>query len=144
MNTGMDATLRFRDRPHRAPPVPRASARRCLVVTGDASLRHRIHAAALAAGHVCDSPIDAAALATAGTAFDVVFIDIVRPPPGVAATVADVVGVFAADGATRVVVLGAADRPEDEIQMRQLGICVYLPGATAGPGLSAFARAMCA
>jgi hypothetical protein len=143
LNAGMDATLRLPPRFRRPPVQPRLAARRCLVVTGDARLRGRIRAAALAAGSTCSDPGDAAALAAAGTSFDSVFIDAVRPPPGVAAALADVVGWFAADSAARVVVLGAADKPEEEIRMRQFGVCAYVPGAIVGPGLSALVRDVC-
>jgi len=123
------------------PPVDVRPGCRCLVVSDDPGLRRRIMAAAAACGWTCSDPGDAASLAAIGRGFQIVFIDLVRPPPGVAA--ADIAAAFAADRGTRVVACGASDRPDEEILARESGVSVYVPGVAPGPGLSTLVRALC-
>ena len=121
----------------RAPrPLIRHPRSRCLVVSADGPLRRRIRGATSACGWQCVAPNDAAALAAAGVAFGLVFIDLVRPPAGVRAAVPRLVGAFADDHDTRVVVCGAVDRPHEEIWTRAEGVSVYLPGVVLGPEFS--------
>lgn len=127
-------------RPVRRRPRPRT---RCLVVSGDGPLRRQVEGSAAARGWECAAPLDAASLAVAGFEFGVVFIDLVRPPLGVGGTARGLVGEYAADPDTRVVVCGAADRPEEELWARRQGVAVYLPGVMLGPGFSALVRSLC-
>lgn len=130
----------------RARPVPRRrppARRRCLVVSADGALRRRIDRAASAGGWECVAPPDAAGVAAAGVAFGIVFIDLVRPPAGVAPEADGLIGAFAADRDLRVVACGAADRPDEEVRARAQGVSVYLPGAADGPGFAAFVRDLC-
>lgn len=130
----------------RARPLPRPlrpGRSRCLVISADASLCRRIRVATAARGWECVAPVDAAGLAAAGVEFGLVFIDLVQPPEGVGAAVAELIGAFAADHDTRVVVCGSADRPHEEIWARQEGVSVYLPGVSSGPGFMALVGSLC-
>lgn len=96
----------------------------------------------MASGWACAAPTDAATLATAGSGFDAVFVDLVRPP-GCTVAAARLAAAFAADDRASVVVCGAPDRPDEEVNVRQAGPCIYLPGAAVGPGLAALVRTVC-
>ncbi|MBU3748763.1 MAG: hypothetical protein FGM36_16050, partial [Burkholderiaceae bacterium] len=85
-------------------------------------------AAAIASGWECAAPGDAASLAAAGVEYGLIIVDLVRPPVGVGGEAAGLVREFAASPDSRVVVCGAADRPEEEFWARRQGIAVYLPG----------------
>ncbi len=137
----MVAVISVGRRGHIAPPAAFAPSRRCLVVSADPVLRRQVTAAAAAAGWSCSAPTAAAAFAAVEPGFHVVFIDLVRPPFGLVPT--DLAAEFAADPDTQVVACGAADRPEEEIQLRMLGVDVYVPGVAPGSGLRSLVRSIC-
>lgn len=130
-------------RTRRSPRSRRRPRWRCLVISADGSIRRRIRAATAARGWECVAPVDAAGLAAAGVAFGLVFIDLVRPTAGVGAALTELVGAFAADRDTRVVVCGAADRPHEEIWARQEGVSVYLPGVAPGSEFTTLVGRLC-
>jgi hypothetical protein len=99
--------------------------------------------ATAANGWECIAPVDAAGLAAAGVEFGLVFIDLVKPTVGVGSAVNELIGAFAADHDTRVVVCGSVDRPHEEIWARQEGVSVYLPGVALGPEFSSLIGSLC-
>lgn len=144
----MNACMALTRRPPRARPRPlprplRPARSRCLVISADAALCRRIRVATAANGWECVAPVDAADLAAAGVEFGLVFIDLVQPTDGVDGAIDELVGAFAADRDTRVVVCGSADRPHEEIWARREGVSVYLPGVSSGPGFMALVGSLC-
>ena len=78
-----------------------------------------------------------------GVEFGPVFIDLLQPADGVGSAIAELIGAFAADHDTRVVVCDSVERLPEEIWARQEGVSVYLRGVAPGPEFSTLVRSLC-
>jgi hypothetical protein len=95
---------------------------KCLVVSGDEGLRHRLDTMAdLSGWSACEAPADAAELRSVVEGdFHLVIAEEFAGRPG-----------------TLVVVCGSGDSVDEELWARQLGAWVYLPGVSGGDALMA-------
>lgn len=117
---------------------------KCLVVSGDEGLRHRLDTMAdLAGWSACDAPVDAVDLRTAVEGdYHLVIADIARPLGERVNDTVEVAEEFAGRPGTLVVVCGSGESVDEELWARQLGAWVYLPGVSGGDALmSLFAEA---
>ena len=117
---------------------------KCLVVSGDEGLRHRLDTMAdLAGWSTCDSPVDGVDLRTAVEGdYHLVIVDIARPLGERVNDTVDVAEEFAGRPGTLVEVCGSGESVDEELWARQLGAWVYLPGISGGDSLmSLFAEA---
>ena len=110
----------------------------CLVVSGDASRRHRFAAAAdLAGWEECSSPEDLEELRDAADRdFSLAIIDITSPVGDVMSDTVELAEELAARPNTLVVICGSEDNVDEELWARQLGAWLYLPGVTDGDSLT--------
>jgi DNA-binding NtrC family response regulator len=109
----------------------------CLVVSGDASRRHRFAAAAELAGwDECSSPEDLAELRDAADRdFSLAIIDITSPVGEVVSDTVELAEELTARPNTLVVICGSEDNVDEELWARQLGAWLYLPGVADGDSL---------
>jgi DNA-binding response OmpR family regulator len=117
---------------------------KCLVVSGDEGLRHRLDTMAdLAGWSACDTPVDAADLRSVVDGdYHLVIVDIARPVGERVNDTVEIAEEFASRPGTLVVVCGSGDSVDEELWARQLGAWVYLPGIAGGDALmSLFAEA---
>jgi hypothetical protein len=117
---------------------------KCLVVSGDESLRHRLDTMAdLAGWSACDTPVDAADLRSVIDGdYHLVIVDIARPVGERVNDTVEIAEEFAGRPGTLVVVCGSGESVDEELWARQLGAWVYLPGVSGGDALmSLFAEA---
>ena len=129
-------------------PVARAGRipglMKCLVVSGDEGLRHRLDMMAdLSGWSACEAPADAAELRSVVEGdFHLVIADIARPLGERVNDTVEIAEEFAGRPGTLVVVCGSGDSVDEELWARQLGAWVYLPGVSGGDALmSLFAEA---
>ena len=117
---------------------------KCLVVSGDEGLRHRLDTMAELAGwSACEAPVDAAGLRSlVESDYHLVITDIARPMGERVSDTVDVAEEFASRPNTLVVVCGSGESVDEELWARQLGAWVYRPGSSGGDALmSLFAEA---
>jgi DNA-binding response OmpR family regulator len=117
---------------------------KCLVVSGDAGLRGRLHTMSELGGFTgCEVPADATDLrAAVDGEFQLVIVDISRPIGDRVNDSIEIAEEFAARPGTLLVVCGSEDSLDEELWARQLGAWVYLPGVSHGDALmSLFAEA---
>jgi len=117
---------------------------KCLVVSGDEALRHRLDTMAdLSGWSACESPADAAELRSVVEGeFHLVIADIASPLGERVNDTVEIAEEFAGRPGTLVVVCGSGDSVDEELWARQLGAWVYLPGVSGGDALmSLFAEA---
>lgn len=109
----------------------------CLVVSGDASLRKRLGAAAELSGWApSDAPVGLAGLKKSlRNDFQLVIVDLVSPLGGDRSALETVVAELADRPDTMLVVFGAVDCDEHEVWARSKGAFVHLPGVAAGDSL---------
>ena len=131
-----------------APPVVRGGRKpgllKCLVVSGDEELRHRLDTMSELSGwSACETPADASELRPAVECdFHLVIADIARPLGERVSDTVEAVEEFAGRSGTLVVVCGSGECVDEELWARQLGAWVYLPGISGGDALmSLFAEA---
>ncbi|MBM4020994.1 MAG: hypothetical protein FJ284_01905 [Planctomycetes bacterium] len=110
---------------------------KCLVVSGDESLRHRLDTMAdLVGWSACETPADAAELRTFVEGdYHLVIVDIARPIGERVNDSAEIAEEFAGRPNTLVVVCGTGESVDEELWARQLGAWVYLPGLSEGDAL---------
>jgi len=117
---------------------------KCLVVSGDDSLRSRLSTMAeLASWSACETPADATELRSVVDGdFHLVVVDVARPLGERVNDTVEIAEEFAGRPGTLVVVCGSGDGVDEELWARQLGAWVYLPGVSGGDALmSLFAEA---
>jgi hypothetical protein len=117
---------------------------KCLVVSGDDKLRHRLDTMAdLAGWSVCESPADAAELRSVVDGdFHMVIADIAHPLGDRVNDTVEIAEEFAGRPGTVLVVCGSGENVDEELWARQLGAWVYLPGVTGSDAfMSLFAEA---
>ena len=117
---------------------------KCLVVSGDANLRHRLDTMAdLSGWSACDAPSDSGELRSAVDAdFHLVIVDVANPLGDRVSDTVEIAEEFAGRPNTLVVVCGSGESIDEELWARQLGAWVYLPGVSGGDALmSLFAEA---
>jgi DNA-binding NtrC family response regulator len=117
---------------------------KCLVVSGDVELRHRLDTMAdLAGWSACEAPADAAELRSLVDGdYHLVITDIARPLGERVTDTVEIAEEFASRPNTLVVVCGSGESVDEELWARQLGAWVYLPGVSGGDALmSLFAEA---
>jgi DNA-binding response OmpR family regulator len=117
---------------------------KCLVVSGDKSLRSRLDTMAdLSGWSACEAPADSADLRSAVDGdFHLVITDISCPLGERVNDTVEIAEEFAGRPGTLVVVCGSGDSVDEELWARQLGAWVYLPGVSGGDALmSLFAEA---
>jgi DNA-binding response OmpR family regulator len=112
---------------------------KCLVVSGDEGLRHRLDTMAdLSGWSACEAPADAAELRSVVEGdFHLVIADIARPLGERVNDTVEIAEEFAGRPGTLVVVCGSGDSVDEELWARQLGAWVYLPGVSGGDALMA-------
>jgi DNA-binding NtrC family response regulator len=110
---------------------------KCLVVSGDADLRHRLDTMAdLAGWSACEAPADAAELRSLIDGdYHLVIADIARPLGERVNDTVEIAEEFASRPNTLVVVCGSGESVDEELWARQLGAWVYLPGVSGGDAL---------
>jgi DNA-binding NarL/FixJ family response regulator len=110
----------------------------CLVVSGDASRRERLVAAASLAGwNRATIPEDAATLhAAASQDVSLAIIDIASPIGDRVHDTLELAEELAARPDTLVVICGSEDNADEELWARQLGVWLYLPGVAEGDSLA--------
>jgi DNA-binding NarL/FixJ family response regulator len=110
----------------------------CLVVSGDASRRERLVAAASLAGwNRSTVPEDAATLHTAASHdVSLAIIDIASPVGERVHDTLELAEELAARPNTLVVICGSEDNADEELWARQLGVWLYLPGVADGDSLA--------
>ena len=117
---------------------------KCLVVSGDEGLRHRLDTMAdLNGWSACDTPADSDELRSVVDAdFHLVVVDIANPLGDRVSDTVEIAEEFAGRSNTLVVVCGSGESVDEELWARQLGAWVYLPGVSGGDALmSLFAEA---
>jgi DNA-binding response OmpR family regulator len=117
---------------------------KCLVVSGDASLRNRLEAVTELSGwSACEAPADADELSSLVDGdYRLVIVDIARPLGDRVNDTVEIAEEFAGRPGTLLVVCGAEDSVDEELWARQMGAWVYLPGISSGDALvSLFAEA---
>jgi DNA-binding response OmpR family regulator len=117
---------------------------KCLVVSGDDRLRHRLDTMAdLNGWSACEAPAESDELRSAVDAdFHLVIVDIARPLGDRVSDTVEIAEEFAGRPSTLVVVCGSGESVDEELWARQLGAWVYLPGVSGGDALmSLFAEA---
>ena len=112
---------------------------KCLVLTGDRGLRHRLDAVTELSGwSACDSPEDAADLQTASDGdYQLVIADIAHPLGDRVSDTVDLAEKFARRPGTLLVVRGSGRGVDEEVWARQAGAWVYLAGESHGDALVA-------
>jgi hypothetical protein len=130
--TGTQAGWPAQSQSIRAPGV-----RKCLVVSGDESLRSRFEAVTELSGwSACDAPIDVADVdAAVDGDYQLVVVDIARPLGRRVNDSIEVAEEFAGRPGSLLVICGSEDSAEEELWARQLGAWVYLPGVASGDTL---------
>ena len=110
---------------------------KCLVVSGDDRLRHRLDTMAdLSGWSACDAPSDSGELRSAVDAdFHLVIVDVANPLGDRVSDTVEIAEEFAGRPNTLVVVCGSGERVDEELWARQLGAWVYLPGVSGGDAL---------
>jgi len=105
---------------------------KCLVVSGDEKLRHRLGMMAdLADWSTCETPVDAAELRSlVDNDFHLVITDIACPLGERVNDTVEITEEFASRNGTVVVVCGSGESVDEELWARQLGAWVYLPGVS--------------
>lgn len=117
---------------------------KCLVVSGDDRLRHRLDTMAdLSGWSACETPADSADLRSVVDGdFHLVIADIANPLGDRVSDTVEIAEEFAGRPNTLVVVCGSGESVDEELWARQLGAWVYLPGVSGGDALmSLFAEA---
>ena len=117
---------------------------KCLVVSGDDRLRHRLDTMAdLSGWSACETPAEADELRSVVDAdFHLVVVDIANPLGDRVSDTVEIAEEFAGSPNTLVVVCGSGESVDEELWARQLGAWVYLPGVSGGDALmSLFAEA---
>ncbi len=117
---------------------------KCLVVSGDEKLRHRLDTMAdLAGWSACEAPADAAELRSLVEGdFHMVIADIAHPLGERVNDTVEIAEEFASRPGTVLVVCGSGESVDEELWARQLGAWVYLPGVTGSDAfMSLFAEA---
>ena len=117
---------------------------KCLVVSGDDRLRHRLDTMAdLNGWSACYTPADSDELRSVVDAdFHLVVVDIANPLGDRVSDTVEIAEEFAGRSNTLVVVCGSGESVDEELWARQLGAWVYLPGVSGGDALmSLFAEA---
>jgi DNA-binding NtrC family response regulator len=110
---------------------------KCLVVSGDEGLRHRLDTMAELAGwSACEAPADAAELRSlVDSDFNLVITDVAHPLGERVNDTVEIAEEFASRSNTLVVVCGSGESIDEELWARQLGAWVYLPGVSGGDAL---------
>jgi DNA-binding NarL/FixJ family response regulator len=110
----------------------------CLVISGDASRRERLVAAASLAGWSRSTgPEDTAAFhAAAEQDVSLAIIDIASPVGERVHDMLELAEELAARPNTLVVICGSEDNADEELWARQLGVWLYLPGVADGDSLA--------
>lgn len=110
----------------------------CLVVTGDATRRQLIEAAAGQAGWVeCAAPRTTGDLRRAiDRDFQLVIIDVASPLGDRVGDTLEIAEEMVTRPGTLVVVCGSEDNVDEELWARQLGAWLYLPGVCDGNSLT--------
>lgn len=110
---------------------------KCLVVSGDEGLRHRLDTMAdLAGWSACEAPADSAELrAVVEGDYQLVIADVARPLGERVNDTVEIAEEFASRPGTLVVVCGSGESIDEELWARQLGAWVYLPGVSGGDAL---------
>jgi len=122
--------------------LPRSTRRTglldCLVVTGDASRRRRIGAAAELAGWLeCAAPETSGELRQAiDRDFQLVIIDVASPLGERVNDTLEIAEEMAVRQGTLLVVCGSEDSLDEELWARQLGAWLYLPGVCSSDSLT--------
>jgi hypothetical protein len=113
------------------------SSLNCLVVTGDASLRRRLDAAAdLAGWTTITAPAAVATLASARRhAHQLVVVDLVSPLGADRPAIESLAREFAGRPDTLLVVCGGEESGSDEAWSRAQGAFVHIPGVSSGDSL---------
>ena len=117
---------------------------KCLVVSGDRGLRHRLDAVTdLSGWSACDAPDEAEDLTSVVDGeYQLVVVDVARPLGERVNDSIEIAEEFAGRPGTLVVVCGSAESVDEELWARQIGAWVYLPGVSGGDALvSLFAEA---
>ncbi len=117
---------------------------KCLVVSGDEKLRHRLDTMAdLSGWSVCETPADAAELRSlVEDDFHMVIADIANPLGDRVNDTVEIAEEFASRSGTVLVVCGSGESVDEELWARQLGAWVYLPGVSGSDAfMSLFAEA---
>ena len=117
---------------------------KCLVVSGDEALRHRLDTMSELAGwSACETPADAVELrALVEGDYHLVIADIASPLGERVNDTVEIAEEFAGRPNTLIVVCGSGESVDEELWARQLGAWVYLPGVSGGDALmSLFAEA---
>jgi DNA-binding response OmpR family regulator len=120
-----------------AQAVRRSGLAKCLVVSGNDGLRHRLGAVAdLSGWEEFDLPETAADLAAAiDSDYQLVVVDVAGPLGDRVNDSVEVIEEFAARAGTLLVVCGSGDSVDEELWARQIGAWVYLPGVSNGDAL---------
>jgi len=117
---------------------------KCLIASGDASLRGRLSTMSELGGFIgCETPADATELRDSASGdYQLVIVDIARPVGDRVNDTVELAEEFAGRPGTLLVVCGSDDSVDEELWARQLGAWVYLPGVSNGDALmSLFAEA---
>jgi hypothetical protein len=117
---------------------------KCLIVSGDEGLRHRLDTMAdLAGWSACDVPADSADLrGLVESDYHLVIVDVARPLGERVNDTVELAEEFASRPRSLLVVCGSGESVDEELWARQLGAWVYLPGVSGGDALmSLFAEA---
>jgi len=129
--------------PYSADAMPSVTARRtgllgCVVVSGDASRRHRFEAAVELAGWLeCASPETSGELRQAvDRDFQLAIVDIASPLGERVNDTIEIAEELAARPGTLLVICGSEDNVDEELWARQLGAWLYLPGVCDGDSLT--------
>ena len=128
------ATINLRPAGRSLSPVSSLS---CLVVTGDASLRRRLDAAAdLGGWSTIAAPAGFSGLSSARRhAHQLVVVDLVSPLGGDRSAVESLAREFAGRPDTLLVVCGGEESGSDEAWSRAQGAFVHIPGVSSGDSL---------
>jgi len=110
---------------------------KCMVVSGDEGLRHRLDTMSELAGwSACETPADAVELRSLVEGdYHLVIVDIARPIGERVNDSVELAEEFASRPNTLVVVCGTGESVDEELWARQLGAWVYLPGISGGDAL---------
>ena len=130
----VEANINLRPAGRSLSPV---SSLNCLVVTGDASLRRRLDAAAdLGGWSTIAAPAGFSGLSSARRrAHQLVVIDLVSPLGGDRSAVESLAREFAGRHDTLLVVCGGEESRSDEAWSRAQGAFVHIPGVSSGDSL---------